>query len=97
MRPAPRQCRKAADGEAKGCAWRWRKPGGRSGAGGSAHDRGRFGMTPAENLVLAVAALLAVVVFVEGRNGAIAVPVGVFLLTLAMLAAVAALLHMAVR
>ncbi len=54
-------------------------------------------MTPAENLVLAVAAILAVVVFVEGRIGAIAVPVGVFLLTLAMLAAVAALLHMAVR
>ncbi len=54
-------------------------------------------MTPAENLVLAVAAVLAVVVFVEGRNGAIAVPVGVLLLTLAMLAAVAALLHMAVR
>ncbi len=54
-------------------------------------------MIPAENLVLAVAAVLAVVVFVEGRNGAIAVPVGVLLLTLAMLAAVAALLHMAVR
>ncbi len=54
-------------------------------------------MTPAENLVLAVAAVLAVVVFVEGRNGTIAVPVGVLLLTLAMLAVAAALLHILAR
>ncbi len=54
-------------------------------------------MTPAENLVLAVAAILAVVVFVEGRNGAIAVPVGVLLLTLAMVAMVAALVHVLAR
>ena len=50
-------------------------------------------MTWAEDLVLAVAALLVVVVFVEGRTGAITIPVGVLLLTLAMLAAVAALVH----
>ncbi len=54
-------------------------------------------MTPAENLVLATAAVLAGLVLVEGRNGTIAVPLGVLLLTLAMLAAVAALLHMVVR
>ena len=54
-------------------------------------------MTSAEDLVLAVAMLLAVVVFVEGRNGTLTVPVGVLLLILAMLAAVAALLHMLAR
>jgi hypothetical protein len=69
------------------------RPGGRTGGGGWAHDRGRFGITWAEDLVLAVATLLAVVVFVEGRKGVITVPVGVLLLTLAMLAAVAALVH----
>ena len=50
-------------------------------------------MTWAEDLLLAVATLLAVVVFVERRKGVITIPVGVLLLTLAMLAAVAALVH----
>ncbi len=54
-------------------------------------------MTEAEALVLLVAAILVVAVFVERTKGTIAVPVGVLLLTLAMLSAVAALLHMAVR
>ncbi len=54
-------------------------------------------MTSTEELVLAVATLLAVVVFVEGRKGTLAVPVGVLLLTLAMLAVVAALMHLMVR
>ena len=54
-------------------------------------------MTEAEALVLLVATILVVAVFVEGRKGAIPAPIGMLLLTLAMVAAVAALLHMAVR
>ncbi len=48
-------------------------------------------------LVLLLAAVLTAVVFVERTKGTIAVPVGVLLLTLAMLAAVAALVHMLAR
>ncbi len=50
-------------------------------------------MTEAEALVLLVAAILVVAVFVERTKGTIAVPVGALLLTFAMLAAVAALVH----
>ena len=57
---------------------------------------GRF-MTPAEALVLVVAAVLFVVVFMEGTKGALAPTVGVLLLSLAMLAAVAAFAHMGLR
>ena len=55
----------------------------------------RFGITLAEALVLVAATLLAVVVFMEGRNGTLTSRAGVLLLTLAMLAAVAALVHVA--
>jgi len=60
-------------------------------------NEGGFGMTPAEALVLAVAAVLLVVVFVEGTKGALTPTVGVLLLSLAMLGAVAAFVHMGVR
>jgi Na+-translocating ferredoxin:NAD+ oxidoreductase RnfD subunit len=53
-------------------------------------------MTSAEDLVLAVAMLLAVVVFVERRKGTFAIPVGMLLLTLAMVAVIAALVHLLV-
>jgi hypothetical protein len=53
-------------------------------------------MTSAEDLVLAVAMLLAVVVFVEGRKGTFAIPVGMLLLTLAMVAVIAARVHLLV-
>ncbi len=51
-------------------------------------------MTLAEALVLVAAALLVLAVFVVGRDGTLTPRVGVLLLTLAMLAVVAALLHM---
>ncbi len=54
-------------------------------------------MTPAEGLVLGAAALLVVVVFAQARNGALSTGAGVLLLTLAMLATVAALLHLLAR
>ncbi len=54
-------------------------------------------MTPAEGLVLAVAAVLSVVVFVQGRRGAIGPGVGLALLTLVVLATAAAHLHMVAR
>ncbi len=54
-------------------------------------------MTPAEGLVLVVAAVLFVVVFREGTKGALTPLVGVFLLSLAMLAAIAAFAHMGGR
>ena len=54
-------------------------------------------MTPAEGLVLVVAAVLFVVVFREGAKGALTPLVGVFLLGLAMLAAIAAFAHMGGR
>jgi cytochrome b len=54
-------------------------------------------MTLEELLVLVVVALLAVVVFAEGRGGTLTVRVGLFLLTLVMLAALVALLHMLAR
>ena len=57
----------------------------------------RFGMTLAEALVLVAATLLAVAVFMEGRKGTLTSRAGVLLLTLAMLAVVAALLHMLAR
>ncbi len=52
-------------------------------------------MTSAEALVLAAAALLVVAVFAAEGRGTITTRVGVLLLTLAMLAAVAALVHVA--
>jgi hypothetical protein len=51
-------------------------------------------MTPAEGLVLVVAAVLFVVVFKEGAKGALTPLTGAFLSALAALAALAALLHM---
>jgi hypothetical protein len=54
-------------------------------------------MTPQEALVLVVAAVLLVVVFVEGAKGALTRRVGVLLMSLAMLAAVAAFAHMGAR
>ena len=57
----------------------------------------RFGMTQAEALVLVLAAVLVVAVFVKGSRGTITTRTGVLLLTSAMLAAVAALLHMLAR
>ena len=53
-------------------------------------------MTSAEALVLVPAAILAVEVFVEGRNGTLTPRVGKFLLALALLAAAAVVLHMEV-
>ncbi len=51
-------------------------------------------MTLVELLVLVAAVLLGVVVFAEGKDGSLATRVGMFFLTLVMLAAVVALLHM---
>ena len=51
-------------------------------------------MTSAEDPVLLVATALVVVVIVEGTKGTLTSRVGVLLLTLAMLATVAALLHL---
>jgi hypothetical protein len=51
-------------------------------------------MTSAEALVLVAALLLVLAVFVEGGRGTITTRAGVLLLTVAMLAVVAALLHM---
>ena len=56
--------------------------------------RGVVGMAPAEKLVLVAATLLAVVVLVERAEGTLTSRVGVLLLTLAILAASAAVLHM---
>ncbi len=53
-------------------------------------------MTSAEALVLVAAAGLVVAVFAAGAMGTLSRRVGVFLLTVAMLAVVAALLHMLV-
>ncbi len=60
-------------------------------------NQGRFGRTWAEARVLVVAAILAVLVFMKARMGTLTSRAGVFLLTLAMLAALAALLHMLAR
>jgi hypothetical protein len=54
-------------------------------------------MNSAEDLVLGVAATLAVAVIAERRTGALAPRTGVLLLALAMLAAVAVLLHLLAR
>ena len=54
-------------------------------------------MPSAEALVLVVAAVLLVVVFVEGTKGALTPWVGALLMSLAMLAAVAAFAHMGGR
>jgi hypothetical protein len=54
-------------------------------------------MTPAEALVLVVAAVLFVVAFMEGTKGALTPLVDVFLLSLAILAAAAAFAHMGAR
>ncbi len=53
-------------------------------------------MTSAEALVLVAAALLVLAVFVQGGRGTLTPRAGVLLLTVAMLAVVAALLHMLV-
>ena len=53
-------------------------------------------MTSAETLVLATAVLLVVAVFLERNRGTFTPRTGVFLLTVAMLAVVAVLLHMVV-
>ena len=55
------------------------------------------GMNPAEDLVLGVAATLAVAAIAERRSGALAPRTGALLLALAVLAAAAALLHMEAR
>jgi hypothetical protein len=52
-------------------------------------------MTAKEGLVLTAAVMLAAVVIVEGRNGNLSSRAGVLLLTMALLATVAALLYMA--
>ena len=57
----------------------------------------RLGMTQAEALVLVLAVVLVVAVFVKGTRGTLTSRVGVLLLTLAMLAVVAALVHLMVR
>jgi hypothetical protein len=54
-------------------------------------------MTAAEALVLVAAALLVLAVFVQGGRGILAPRVGVLLLTLAMMAAVAALVLVLAR
>ena len=54
-------------------------------------------MNPAEGLVLVAAVMLAVVVFVKGRYGTLSTGAGVLLLALALLAALASLLHMEAR
>ena len=51
-------------------------------------------MSLVELLVLVAAVLLGVVVLAEGKDRTLAARVGMFFLTLAMLAAVVALLHM---
>ncbi len=47
--------------------------------------------------MLVAVALLAVVVFAEGKDGTLTVRVGLFLLTLVMLAALVVFLHMFAR
>ena len=59
--------------------------------------RRRFGMTPAEVLVLTLATMLFVVVSVEGTRGTLTPRMGVLLLALAMLAALAVVLHTLAR
>jgi len=54
-------------------------------------------VTTQERLVLVAAALLAAVVFVQGRSGILGPGVGLVLPTLAMLATTAALLHVLAR
>jgi hypothetical protein len=54
-------------------------------------------MTPEEGLVLVVAAVLLAAVFVEGIKGTLTRWVGALLMSLAMLAAVAAFAHMGGR
>jgi hypothetical protein len=54
-------------------------------------------MTPAEVAVLTLATMLFVVVFVEATRGTLTARMGVLLLTLATLAALAVLLHVLAR
>jgi hypothetical protein len=68
-----------------------------SGCPAAVQNRGRSDMTPAEDLVLAMAALLGVMVFVEGAKGTLTSRAGVLLSALAMLAVAAALVHMLSR
>jgi hypothetical protein len=80
-----------SDGDGSGSP---RRAGRGAAAGLAAVAAGRSGMTLAEGLVLAAAAILVAVVFVEAPKGTITPRVGVLLLTLAMLASIAALLYM---
>ena len=57
----------------------------------------RLGMTQAEALVLVLAVVLVITVFVEGTRVTLTPWVGVLLLTFAMLAVAAALLHILAR
>ena len=54
-------------------------------------------MTPAEDLVLATAAILGMMVFVEEGKGALTSRAAAILWTLAALASIAALAHMLAR
>ena len=54
-------------------------------------------MSPQEGLVLVAAALLAVMVFVQGRKGALGPGPGLVLLALVAIATAAALAHMLAR
>ena len=54
-------------------------------------------MTSAKAMVLMAATILGLAAFVTGAKGTIAVPMSLLLLILAMLATVAALLHMLAR
>ena len=59
--------------------------------------RGRVDMTPAEDLVLATATVLGVLVLVEGAKGTLTPRTAALLWTLAALASIAALAHMFAR
>jgi hypothetical protein len=54
-------------------------------------------MTPAEALVMVMATVLAAAAIVKGRRGTLGLGVGVLLLAVAMLAALAVVLHMLAR
>ncbi len=89
------ESRRAAGGSVRGPPRAARGVAGRR--GGAPLKQGLFGMTAAEALVLVAAALLVLAVFVQGGRGILAPRVGVLLLTLAMMAAVAALVHVLAR
>ena len=72
-----------------------RRAAGVGGAGGPVVARAA--LTPEEVLVVAAAATLATMVFVEGRKGALGPGAGTLLLALAVLAVLAAILHLVAR